>query len=438
MRGRSKLGLLATGASVLAIAACGGGDESDQGSAATDGAGNVTGTVVFWQFDSADTFVTAWKAAIADFEKQNPGIDVKMEIVPWDGALQKLTTAAATNATPDVSMLGNNVVAQFQALDALEPLDPYIAQWSQEAGEDVTKDYWPGDELYYRLDGKWWGAPMFDETRALYYRKDLFKKAGLTPPRTWEEMVAAARKLTTGGVYGWGLPQGKAFETLQTFAPVYLAYGARMLRDGKCGFETPEFYEALELYTSVYKEKLTPPDSPNYNGADLENQMRAGKLAMLISGPWFHAQLKEDAPDMLAKLGIAELPSGPAGQFAFLGGVPLVMWKSTEHKDAAAKWIEYATSPEGSVEKFATIAGVLPGRKSLTEDAPWTSAPLETFPRQMEVAQAYQYPEPEIPQMASIEVDTIQTAVQKVAVGEATPEAATAELCDKIDTALSR
>jgi multiple sugar transport system substrate-binding protein len=428
MKGQSVLGLVATCASVLAIAACGGGDDSTGG----------TGTVRFWQFNSDDLSVRAWEDAIADFEKKNPGIQVKMEIVPWDGALQKLTTAAATNSTPDVSMLGNNVVAQFQALGALEPLDSYIGQWSKEAGEDITEDFWPGDELYYRLDGQWWGAPVVDETRALYYRKDLFKKAGLTPPRTWEEMLVAAKKLTTGGVYGWGLPEGKAHETLQTFAPIYLAYGARMLKDGECAFETPEFYRALDLYTSVYKRKLSPPDSPNYDGPDLENQLRAGRLAMLISGPWLYAQLKEDAPDMLAKLGVTELPSGPAGQFAFLGGWPLVLWKSAEHKDAAAKWIEYVTSPDLGLKELSDVTGLLPGRKSLSDDAPWSSGPLGTFPPLMDVAQPYQYPDPEIPQMASLEDGIIQTAVQKVAVGQATPEAATAELCENINTALSR
>ena len=75
-------------------------------------------------------------------------------------------------------MLGNNVVAQFQALGALEPLTSYFDAWSEEIGRDITEDIWPGDELYYKLGDDWWGSPVAEETRSLFYRKDLFEAAG--------------------------------------------------------------------------------------------------------------------------------------------------------------------------------------------------------------------------------------------------------------------
>ncbi len=70
-------------------------------------------TVTFWQFFTGDNDVAAWKAAITKFEAANPDIKVNMELVPWSEQQQRFVTALATGGLPDVSMLGNNVVAQF-------------------------------------------------------------------------------------------------------------------------------------------------------------------------------------------------------------------------------------------------------------------------------------------------------------------------------------
>jgi len=76
----------------------------------------------------------------------------------------------------------------------------------------VADDIWPGDKGYYSLGGHWWASPIAVETRALYYRKDLFKAAGLDPdkpPANWEELAAAADKVTKAGggkYYGIALP----------------------------------------------------------------------------------------------------------------------------------------------------------------------------------------------------------------------------------------
>ena len=93
--------------------------------------------VVFWQFSTRDAYVEAWNNAIAAFEARNPDIDVVMEIVPWSEQQQRLVSALAAGGLPDVSMLGNNVVAQFQAIGALAPLDAYFEAFS--AGHQVTQ-----------------------------------------------------------------------------------------------------------------------------------------------------------------------------------------------------------------------------------------------------------------------------------------------------------
>lgn len=74
--------------------------------------------VTYWQFNTDTPSVNAWKKTIAGFEVANPSIKVNMQIVPWAEQAQKLTTAIATGTAPDISMMGNDVVAQYAATGA--------------------------------------------------------------------------------------------------------------------------------------------------------------------------------------------------------------------------------------------------------------------------------------------------------------------------------
>jgi ABC-type glycerol-3-phosphate transport system substrate-binding protein len=403
--------------------------------------------VTFWQFETGERVIAAWEALIADFEALNPNIDVVMEIVPWAEQQQRLTTALTTNALPDISMLGNNVVAQYQAIGALTPLTDYFEAWSAEVGYDVTTDFWPGDTYYYLIEGDWWGSPVAVETRALWYRADLLEAAGYTePPQTWDEVREIAIATTTDDIYGFGIPGGISYSTVQTFISVYLSYGARMLNEeGLCGFDTPEFKEALRFYTDLYLvDGVTPADTPTIDFTVLSPLMANGQMAMYITGPTFvnHLLALNPQPDWVQHMRVAPIPAGPEGRFGFLGGWPLVLWSSSNVKDAAFEFIKYATGPEGGLAAFSQAAVFPPGRRSVVDswlsnfDEPWRSE-FQAFVEQFEFAYPYQYPDPEIPQMGTLEVDTIQSAVQAVMLGGDIDEAV-ANMCDRMNTTLLR
>jgi multiple sugar transport system substrate-binding protein len=408
-------------------------------SAATSTAApGVTQEVVFWQFSDRQVEIDAYQALITKFEAAHPNIKINMQIVPWADQAQKLTTALTSGGLPDVSMLGNNVVAQFQHIGALAPLDDYVTAESTRVGKDITADFWPGDKLYYYLDNHWWGMPVAEDTLGLFYRKDLFAAAGLQPPKTWDEFKTDAQLLTKNGVYGAGWLQSIDYVTLQAFMSVYLSYGARFLNDqGKCGFDTPEFKQALDYYTSIFKSGWTPPDSATYAFPDMEAQWKAGKLAMFLDSAYLWADTQTANPDVAKNMAVAPVPSGPKGQFAFLGGWPLVLWNASKVKDAAAQWIMFATNAE-NVLQLDRAAGQLPGRVSNAQMDPWNKDPYTVFLGQMPRAFPYQYPDAEIPQMGGLEPAAVQTAVQAVALGQASLDSATATLCKTINDALSK
>lgn len=412
--------------------------------ACSSGGGSSDGKqkVVFWQFDTAQASIDAYKAAIKDFEAKNPTITVDMQIVPWADQQQKITTALASGSLPDVSMLGNDVVAQYAANGSLAPLDSYIDQWSKAEGQDVKKDMYSGDLSYYTYKGKLYGSGVADETRMVYYNKDLFLKAGLdpdTPPATWDDMEKDARALKKVVDVPWSAPMSKQYVTVQTFMSVYLSYGAQLFNDkGQCGLNTSEFKDALAWYTGIAKQGLTSPDAANQTSDDLANLFSNGKAGMLIDGPSRYNAIKTQNPKLFKNLGVAAIPSGPKGQFGFLGGWPLVMWNTSKVKDAAAKWIHYATSPEGALSQIAQTSGILPARKSLAGTAPWNEAPYDAFAAQLAKAYPYQYPAGPSPKMGEIETSSIQGAVQQVATGAASVDDATSQLCSDINNIVSK
>lgn len=120
------------------------------------------------------------------YEKANPHITVKVTPIGWDVAHQKLVSAAAAGTLPDVTQMGSSYLGEFVELGVLEPVDT----------KTFSKDtFFPAAWEQGVADGEVYGVPWYVETRALYYRTDLAKKAGLTkPPATWPELqqVAAA------------------------------------------------------------------------------------------------------------------------------------------------------------------------------------------------------------------------------------------------------
>jgi multiple sugar transport system substrate-binding protein len=402
--------------------------------------------ITFWQFETVESSLEAWNTAIADFEAIHPNIKVNMEIVPWPEQQQRLVTALTTGGLPDVSMLGNNVVAQYQALGALKPLTGYFDTWSQEAGYDITEDIWPGDHGYYFLDGEWWASPVAAETRVLWYRADLLEQAGYSEaPDTWEELAEVAQAVTTDDVYGFVFLGGIGYETVQVFMSVYLGYGARFLNEGgQCGFDTPEFRDALSFYADLYlTDNVASPDTPTMTeGTAISQLFIDGRAAMIITGPWIVPELVAADPEWLGQIQTAPVPAGPDGRYGFLGGWPLVLWNESEHPDEAWEWIRYATDPEGGLPQLAETASLTPGKRPLTEQWLASYAPewqdiVQVIVDQFDYAYAYQYPDAEIPQMATLEVDAIQTAVQDVLLGKSVDQATT-ELCERINDVLSR
>ena len=152
--------------------------------------------VVFWQF---------WPAEVIDpllrnFEKEHPGTTVRMEQLTWQSGLEKITAAMASGNVPDLCELGSTWMPRMLHSDAL-------SDWS--AGVADLKPQLRGWEICSIGDATY-GVPWVLGTRALFYNKTLFARAGLDSthgPVTWAELETAAARIQKlgGGVHGYGV-----------------------------------------------------------------------------------------------------------------------------------------------------------------------------------------------------------------------------------------
>ena len=105
-----------------------------------------------------------------EYEKSHPHITVKVTPIGWDVAHQKLVSAAAAGKLPDVMQMGGSYMGEFAELGVLEPVD------TKTFNKD---DFFPAAWTRAWYDGKVYGVPWYVDTRVLYYRTDLAKKAGI-------------------------------------------------------------------------------------------------------------------------------------------------------------------------------------------------------------------------------------------------------------------
>src|SRR4051812_27335723 len=281
-------------ASALTLTACGGSGGSDVGAAAKQ-------TLTVWAMGTEGEKLADVAAA---YEKAHPNITVKVTPVGWDVAHQKLVAAAAAGKLPDVMQMGSSYLGEFADMGALEPVDTKAFKKS---------DFFPAawDQGVY--DGTSYGVPWYVDTRVLFYRTDLAKKAGLAgAPATMTDLQKAAEAYQNKAGSKWGLSvQPSGLDAVQSFYPfLYSAGGAILDAGGKPVVNSTEAVKALENYGSYFHKGLS--DKTFRPGYDVTKDFNTGTVPMFFSGPWVVGLLNDNYPGLKGKWAVAAVPSDKA------------------------------------------------------------------------------------------------------------------------------
>jgi multiple sugar transport system substrate-binding protein len=301
---------------------------------------------------------------------ERDGLRVQIEKLPWSAAHEKLLTAFAGDVTPDVAQLGNTWIAELAALGALEPLAPHLGTLGL-----APADHFAGIWATNVVDGALYGVPWYVDTRLLFYRRDLFERAGIgAMPQDWAGFVGALDALQRSGVAHPLLLPLNEYEPLLAFA---LQQGEPLLRDGgRFGnFRGAGFRRALAFYLERFARGHAPYLTNNVI-ANLWQEFGRGTFAAFVSGPWNIGELDRRLPrEQRASWGTAPLP-GPQGPGASTaGGSSLVVFRRSRRKADALRLIGYLSRPEVQL-RFHALTGNLPPRR-----ATWQQAPLHGEPR---------------------------------------------------------
>lgn len=347
---------------------------------------------------------------IAQFEKENPNIRVRVQQVPWTAAHEKMLTAHVGDAAPDVAQLGNTWVPEFAAIDALEPLDTHIAASAAISPDGFFTGIWNTNIV----DDSVFGIPWYVDTRLIFYRKDIFAAAGYdTMPQDWQgwlEAMRAVKRNVGEDRYPLYLP------TNEWNPPIIFAQqrGASVLRDGASygAFSQPEFKAAFDFYLGLFRERLAPVQGL-YDVANPYQEFARGYFAQWITGPWNMSEMKRRLPpEMQDKWATAPMPgpTGPESGYSTAGGASLVLFRASKHKAEAWKLIEFLLRPEQQV-RFFELSGSLPARREA-----WQIAKLadDEYARAFWIQLQRVYPLPAVPEIESIVQRLIEHAESSI------------------------
>jgi multiple sugar transport system substrate-binding protein len=381
-----------------------------------------TQEVVFWQFWPAEVI----DPLLRDFEREHPGVTVRMEQLTWQSGLEKITAAVASRKVPDLCEIGSTEMPRLLHSGSL-------SDWS--AGVADLKPQLRGWEMC-SIGEAIYGLPWVLGTRALFYNKTLFARAGLDstrPPQTWAELrdAAAAIEKLGGGVRGLGLQAGERKVLFKKFMPFAWGNGGELLTSdlARSAFDSPANREALEYYVGL--KDLGMVDRQDV----LDREFKQGRIGIVVSGAWLFKAIPKEAPELRYGAALIPRPAEDRGTHAsFAGGEILVSFGASKQKQLALELARFLVRPDNALALSAAAKSVQPATLGADTMAYYREHPEEAvIVRQFETA----YPTPNHPAWVEMEA-AIEDEVEQALYGRKSPAQAVADASRKLDELAAR
>lgn len=386
-----------------------------------------TVTITFWHHYTASSpeNETLTNVLIPKFEEENPGYKVKAESYEWSKLHDKILVSANAKTLPDVARLDIAWVPEFQKMNILVPIDKEMSDFDEASGKLLESTMSTA-----KIKGQYYALALNTNTKILYYNKDAFAKANISAPKTIDEFVSAAKKLSGKNaagqqVWGYDEPALAGWNIL----PIIWSCGGDITNSDytkASGYINSEkTVKAFKILADLYSNKAMT----GFNSGDIPmtDGFGTGRYMMLLEGPWKVTDMKSNYPDF--KYETLDMPTGDGGSHSVLGGEDIGMF-NTAHKEGSWKFMKFMTSEFAQTEMAK--CGLIPVNKKALETDTVKKADFAPYLSAIKNAKA----RPPVASWTEIDNELTTAATAIIKDGKDT-KTTLDELADKIDKLLA-
>jgi N,N'-diacetylchitobiose transport system substrate-binding protein len=407
-----------------------------------------TGTLTVWLMNGSlnDNSVVQLDT---DFQMSHPGWKVNYQVQQWNGIVDKLTTALASNNPPDVIEMGNTQAITFEAAGALMDLSNSRAALNGGTSNDSAS----ADQLFLAslnsasvYQDKLFAMPFYAGDRVLIYRKDLFTAAGVDASSltSKDKLIAAAKTLKTknasvkdfSGLYVAGQ---NWYSLLQM---IWDRGGSLATNTGgkwSAQLESAASMQGIQDYVDYYQAGSTGPKNNDEMNPPEYTLFQQGKVGMFVGNGWEISSAigSKGVVTSADQVGVMAIPSVTDGktQPVFLGGSVLGVAAKSKNQAQAIDWLKQLTTDSG--QQLLISNGWIPNLKAAAANIPSTPDTAILKVQATEAAAGSGFT-PNDPRWARVEANNpIKTMMTKILTGQSSIADAAKEADQKIDTVLN-
>ncbi|MDB6128052.1 MAG: N-Acetyl-D-glucosamine transport system, sugar-binding protein, partial [Verrucomicrobia bacterium] len=374
-----------------------------------------------------------YEAQAAAFMRAHPDIEVRILWVPNSEYNVKLKTLAAAGQLPDLFLSGDVWISYLLPLTM--DITPFV---ERDAAQFGLQDFFPQIQAAMKHEGRYYIMPEYMNLSLLYYNRKMFSDAGLPEPTghwTWDDLVTAGKRLTHAGVAGqadiWGCSRVESWWG-EWLIYVRQAGGKVFTADGRrCLLDSPEAITGLKFY----EEKSSRHHFSAPAGFEPLNGFVNQRVAMIVGGHVNYWLNYNQVPDL--DWDVQLLPAGPAGRSGgelAMAGYSIA--RTSRHPEAAWELAKFLTRPAAIGEIVAR--GSLAVRRSVAESS-MQGPRRNAHPLNLAAAYAqfeYGEPIPRHPHFIEIMIQIVQPEVDRMLLGQLTPEEAGARAAAAVNAFL--
>ncbi len=368
------------------------------------------------------------------YQERNPGVRVEVEVggATSDQQQQYLNTVLTSrDAAIDVMLIDVIRPAQFAAAGWAEPLDAYLGA----ERDAIMARYLPAYREANIVNGKVIALPYFADAQFLYYRTDLLEKYKIAPPKTWEELSAAAQTVLKGennpNLRGFSTAGAPIEGTVCTFlVPMWGAGGQFLNAQGKPDVGTAAGKKALQLWTDLKASGVTPANLAEIVTDRIRVDFQAGNLLFAMQWGYAWNRFQNDGDSTVkGKTNVVPLPGFAGNQPATcIGGWQIAVSAFSKNKQASVNLLKFLSSPEVS-KMQAILASHLPVFADVYQDPEVLKVnPWFQFARNVVVTGRSRPVSPDYPEVSEI----VRTNINAFLAGTRTADQAIADMNSRL------